>query len=169
MVVVALQRLRHGSAAQRLEGLVMTVPVSSKALLDYVNATKCEPTMITKCLPALTMLGQHGISCVTILVQVQDGSCVNKWMPSQDFCDDLKAPRKHRKAIRAAFFDLLCVIEEALDAYMATDAEAGGDMPSSCYVDVSISSWDSAPDWEIHASVTSIVAEDNPDLPIRLS
>ena len=147
----------------------MTVPVSSKALLDYVNATKCEPTMITKCLPALTVLGQHGISNVTILFQVQDDSCVNQWMPSQNFCDDLKATKKHRKAIRAAFFDLLCVIEEALDDYMATDAEAGGDMPSSCYVYVSVSSWDSAPDWEIHASVTSIVAEDNPDLPIRLS
>lgn len=127
----------------------------------------CEPTFVEKCLPSLTILGQSGIHHFTAMIRVLDSQVLSCW-PGQDFLhhrDELSSEKV--AAVLSAISNLLDVVEAAIDTLLADD-EDGECVLDSCYLYVTVERESGEPGWRIHCDVSSVVADDYPNLALRL-
>jgi hypothetical protein len=131
------------------------------------GAISCEPSLVTKCLPSLSVLGQHGITSLSLMFRIEDGMEIDYAILRPRFFDAVHVTKTSRADISNAVSGLWVNISAAIEAAIADDEE-GDEMPFSFFAYVTVQQCVQSPGWSIRCEVVATVADDHPDLMIRL-
>ena len=125
----------------------------------------CEQSLVDRCLPSLAVLDECGIHFFTASFHVKEECVWNQWLDYHHVLSVTALPRKHRASAIKAIGEVLSVLEEAIYARFQDDD--GMDELESGLLYVTVSKG-AATGWGIHCEVVAVIADDNPDLALRL-
>jgi hypothetical protein len=135
---------------------------------EVTGATfSCEPSLIDRCLPSLHVLDQYNINSMSMLYRIQDGNETDYAIMRPRFFDAVRIPKKCRDDVSSAVSRLWVVISAAIEAAIADNAE-DDDVPSSFFAYVTVEHDVRSFGWSIRCEVVATVADDHPNLAIRL-
>lgn len=131
------------------------------------GAFSCAPSLVARCLPSLTVLEGHGLTNLTLMVRVEDGLEVQTAILHPRFFDPVRVTKKHHDELASAVVAVNRTVSSAIETSLA-DEEDEDEMPSSFFACVSLQRRDHSPGWSIYCEIVATVADDHPNVGLKL-
>lgn len=126
----------------------------------------CEQSLVEKCLPSLAVLDECGLRAFTASFHVKDACVWSQWLDYPYVLSVTALPRKHRASAIKAIGEVLSAVCDSIHEAFEDGVEMD-DLDRSALLYVTVSRGP-ATDWGIHCEVVAVIAEDHPDLALRL-
>lgn len=126
----------------------------------------CASALLGTVQPALTILSQHGITHLRLMVWIADGHELESAILWPRFDDPAHVMKKHRDAISAAVRDVSRAVVSAIEAEIADAEESQDDeqSPTSFLAIATVGQNAESAAWSIGCEIVATVADDHPDL-----
>ena len=126
----------------------------------------CEQSLVDRCLPSLAVLDECGIHFFTASFHVKEECVWNQWLDYPHVLSVTALPRKHRASAIKAIGEVLSAVRDSIHEAFGDSVEMD-DLDGSALLYVTVSRGPTT-GWGIHCEVVAVIAEDHPDLALRL-